>query len=141
MIPDLSVFWVILSVLVLATILNQLLFKPLTQVIAEREAAMTKARRQSDEAAAKARAASEEFTRRTDEARVDVFRQLEEARKAALDRRAHQLADTRREAETTIAEAGARLRDEAATARAALDRDAESMATTIVERVLGRSAS
>jgi F-type H+-transporting ATPase subunit b len=140
-IPDLSVFWVILSVLVLATILNQLLFKPLTQVIAEREAAVTKARRQSDEAAAKARAASEEFTRRTDEARVDVFRQLEEARKAALDRRAHQLADTRREAETTIAEAGARLRDEAATARAALDRDAESMATTIVERVLGRTAS
>jgi F-type H+-transporting ATPase subunit b len=140
-IPDLSVFWVILSVLVLATILNQLLFKPLTQVIAEREAAVMKARRQSDEAAAKARAASEEFTRRTDEARADVFRQLEEARKAALDHRAHQLADTRREAETAIAEASARLRDEAAKARAALDRDAESMATTIVERVLGRSAS
>ena len=44
-IPDLSVFWVILSVLVLATILNQLLFKPLTRVIAEREAAVAAARR------------------------------------------------------------------------------------------------
>ena len=44
MIPDLSVFWVILSVLVLATIQNQLLFKPLTRVIAEREAAVQAAR-------------------------------------------------------------------------------------------------
>ena len=141
MIPDLSVFWVILSVLVLATILNQLLFKPLTRVIAEREAAVATARRQTDEAAAKARAASEEFSRRTDEARADVFRQLEDARKSALDHRAHLLAETRRDAEAAVADASARLRDEAAKARAALDRDAESMATTIVERVLGRRVS
>jgi len=140
-IPDLSVFWVILSVLVLATILNQLLFKPLTRVIGEREAAVAGARRQSDEAAAKARAASDEFDRRTQDARADMFRQLEIARKSALDHRAQLLAQTRLDAETAITEASARLRDEAAKARAALDRDADSMATTIVERVLGRSAS
>ena len=141
MIPDLSVLWVILSVLVLATILNQLLFKPLTRVIGEREAAVAAARRQSDEAAAKARAAAEEFDRRTQDARADIFRQLDDARKSALDHRAHLLAQTRHDAATAITEASARLRDEAAQARAALDRDAESMATTIVERVLGRSAS
>jgi F0F1-type ATP synthase membrane subunit b/b' len=51
------------------------------------------------------------------------------------------LSDTRQQAEASIAEATSRLRAEADEARARLDRDAESLATTIVERVLGRHAS
>jgi F0F1-type ATP synthase membrane subunit b/b' len=66
---------------------------------------------------------------------------MDEARRAALDRRTELLADTRQQAEASIADATARLRADAAEARARLDRDADILATTIVERVLGRTAS
>jgi F-type H+-transporting ATPase subunit b len=95
----------------------------------------------AERAAAEARAASEEFDTRTRDARAEVYRQMEEARRAALDRRAQLLADSRQQAEASIAEAGARLRADADQARSRLERDADSLATTIVERVLGRPVS
>lgn len=141
LLPDLSVLWVIFFVLLLATILNVLLFKPLLRVMEQRQAAVLSARQLAEQAAAQAKAASDEFDARTREARAEVYRQMEETRRAALDRRAALLNDTRQLAEASIAEATARLRAEAAEARARLDRDADSLATTIVERVLGRHAS
>ena len=141
MIPDLSVLWVIVFVLLLATILNQLLFKPLLRVMAAREAAIAAARQLAERAAAQAREASDEFDARTRGARAEVYRQMDEARRAALDHRTELLAETRQQADASIADATARLRAEAAEARARLDRDADILATTIVERVLGHSAS
>jgi F-type H+-transporting ATPase subunit b len=141
LLPDLSVLWVIFFVLLLATILNSLLFKPLMRVMEQRQAAASSARQLAEQAAARAKAATDEFEAKTREARADVYRQMEEARHAALDRRAALMSDTRQQAEAAIAEASARLRAEADEARARLDRDAESLATTIVERVLGRHAS
>ena len=55
-IPDLSVLWVIFFVLLLATILNGLLFKPLIRVMAAREAAVASARQLAERAATQARA-------------------------------------------------------------------------------------
>ena len=141
MIPDLSVLWVIVFVLLLATILNQLLFKPLLRVMAAREAAVASARQLAERAAAQAREASDEFDARTRGARAEVYRQMDEARRAALDHRTELLTETRQQADASIADATARLRAEAAEARARLDRDADILATTIVERVLGHSAS
>jgi F-type H+-transporting ATPase subunit b len=140
-IPDLSVLWVIFFVLVLTTVLNQLLFKPLLRVIAAREGAVASARQLAERAAAQAREASDEFDSRTREARADVYRQMDEARRIAQDHRAALLADSRRQAEATMTEATARVRAEAAAARDRLGRDADTLATTIVERVLGRSVS
>ena len=69
MIPDLSVLWVIFFVLLMATILNSLLFKPLIRVMAAREAAVASARQLAERAATQAREATEEFDARTREAR------------------------------------------------------------------------
>ena len=125
MIPDLSVLWVIFFVLLLATILNGLLFKPLIRVMTAREAAVASARQLAERAATQARQASDEFDARTRDARAELYRQMEDARRAALERRTQLLADTRQQAEASIAEATARLRAEAAEARSRLDRDAE----------------
>lgn len=141
MIPDLSVLWVIFFVLVLATILNQLLFKPLMRVMAERESAVASARQLAEQAAAQARMASDEFEQRTRDARAEVYQQMEASRRAALERRAELLGETRAEAETAITNATATVRAEAEEARARLERDADALATTIVERVLGRNAT
>jgi F-type H+-transporting ATPase subunit b len=140
-IPDLSVLWVIFFVLVLTTVLNQLLFKPLLRVIGAREAAVASARQLAERAATQAREATDEFESRTRDARAEVYRQMDEARRLAEERRAGLLADTRQQAEATMNEATARVRAEAAAARERLDRDADTLATTIVERVLGRSVS
>ena len=70
-----------------------------------------------------------------------MYRQMEETRRAALDRRADVVAATRREIEQTMHEATSRLAAQAGAARAQIERDADSLAATIVERVLGRKAS
>ena len=66
---------------------------------------------------------------------------MEEKRRAALERRAALVADTRREVELSMRAASERVHGQATAARAQIDRDADSLAATIVERVLGRKAS
>ena len=74
-------------------------------------------------------------------ARAEIYRQMEEKRSAALERRAELVANTRREVERSIADATGRVRAQATVARTQLERDADTLATMIVERVLGRKAS
>jgi len=141
MIPDLSVVWVIVFVLLLAAVLDRLLLRPMTRVMAEREGAIRSARDLAESSRARAHEASEEFEARTRAARAEVYRQMDEKRRAALAMRAELVAETRREVEQSLHEASARLQSQADAARRQLDRDADALATSIVERVLGRKAS
>ena len=141
MIPDLSVVWIIALVLILSVLLDRLLLRPLTHVMREREGAIRSARELAESSRAKAQSAADEFESRTRAARNDVYRQMEEKRRAALERRAELVADTRREIEQAVQEATDRLQNQAAAARQQIDRDADALASTIVERVLGRKAS
>jgi F-type H+-transporting ATPase subunit b len=140
-IPDLSTVWVIAFVLVLSVLLDRLLLRPLTRVMRERQDAVRAASDLAETSRGRAQAAAAEFEARTREARGDVYRQMDEKRRAALEHRAEVVAGTRREVEQLITEATTRVRNQADTARAQLDRDADALASTIVERVLGRKAS
>jgi F0F1-type ATP synthase membrane subunit b/b' len=139
-IPDLSVVWVIGFVLLLSVLLDRLLLRPLTHVMREREGAIRPARELAESSRAKAQTASDELDAKTRGARADVYGQMEESRRAALYRRAALVADTRREVELSMRAASERVRGQATAARAQIDRDADSLAATIVERVLGRKA-
>ena len=141
MIPDLSVLWIIAFVLTLSVILDRLLLRPVTRVMQEREGTIRSARDLAESSRAKAQAAADEFEAKTRAARADVYRQMDENRRAALERRSELVAATRSEIEKTMRDATARVQAQAAAARAQLDRDADSLAATIVERVLGRKAS
>jgi F-type H+-transporting ATPase subunit b len=141
LIPDLSVVWVIALVLILSVLLDRLLLRPLTRVMREREGAIRSARELAESSRIRSQAASDEFDARTRAARAEVYRQMEEKRRGALERRAELVASTRREIEQTVHDATDRLRGQAAAARQQIDRDADSLAATIVERVLGRKAS
>jgi F-type H+-transporting ATPase subunit b len=140
-IPDLSVVWVILLVLLLIGVLNRLLLRPMTRVMAERDGAIRSARELAEASQARALAATDELEARTRAARGDVYRQMDEKRRDALERRAQLVAGTRSEVERATADAKQRVRAQALAAREQLDRDADAIATTIVERVLGRKAS
>lgn len=141
MIPDLSVVWVIGFVLLLTVILDRLLLRPITRVMRERESAIRSARDLAEQSRSRAQAAVDEFEEKTRSARTELYRQMDEKRRAALASRAELLAGTRREIERTTDEASKRLAGQAAAARERLERDADALAGTIVERVLGRKAS
>jgi F-type H+-transporting ATPase subunit b len=139
--PDVTVFWVVFLILLTGVILNGLILKPVLRVMADREGAVRSARELAESAAAQARAATAEFEARTQAARSDIYREMDEKRRRALARRAELLAGTRSQVEAEIVTARESLRNQAAAARAALERDANVLAGDIVERVLGRKAS
>jgi len=141
LIPDLSVLWIIAFVLIMTVALDRLLLRPLTRVMREREGAVQSARELAEASRLKAQRASEELEARTRAARAELYGQMDENRRAALGRRAQIVADTRAEIERTVADAAARVAAQAAAARTELERDADALAGSIVERVLGRKAS
>lgn len=141
MLPDLSVFWVVFFVLLLTLILDRLFFRPLLAIIKQREDAVGSAKALANQAAAEARRATEEFDRQTTAARAEVYRQMDEMRRAALDDRASLVEATRKEAETTLAQARADLANDVAAARARLDKDAEILAADAASQILGRRVS
>jgi F0F1-type ATP synthase membrane subunit b/b' len=141
LIPDFSVIWVIGFVLLLSVLLDRLLLRPITRVMSEREGAIRSARELAESSRSRAEAAGEELDGKTRAARADLYRQMEEKRRAALERRTALVAETRQQIERTTREASATVGAQAAAARALLERDADALAATIVERVLGRKAS
>ena len=141
MIPDLSVVWVIFFVLLLTVLLDRLLLRPMTRVMSERDGAIRSARDLAEASRAKAQSASDELESKTRAARGEVYRQMEEKRREALERRAQVVGETRSEVERLMADATSRVQAQASAARVQLERDANTIASTIVERVLGRTAS
>jgi F-type H+-transporting ATPase subunit b len=139
-IPDATSLVVIALLLICVSVVNTLIFKPILQVSEGRARAVRDARELAASAAQKATEATEQFDRTLGAARAEVYRQMDDARRAALDTRATVLADTKREAESAIADATSRLSTQATAARAALEREATTLAGEIVTRVLGRTA-
>jgi F-type H+-transporting ATPase subunit b len=141
LIPGLSVLWVILFVLLLAAVLDRLLFKPLTRVMAERETRVKSAIDLAAQSAERAHTAAAAFEERTTAAQTEVYRQMDETRRAALQRRSEVLGATRTEVEASIAAARARVAEQAEAARTQLERDADALAGEVASRVLGRRVS
>jgi F-type H+-transporting ATPase subunit b len=120
-------------------LLNTLVFQPILRIIDERAGAVRGAKEMAESASQKAAAAAAEYDQKLNTARAEVYRQMDEMRKAALDKRANLLASTRATVEQELRGATARVQQESAEARAALDRDASNLAGAIVSRVLGRA--
>jgi F-type H+-transporting ATPase subunit b len=140
-IPDLSFLWVIFFVLLITTLLNILLFKPLIAVMRQREGAVTSARTLAESAAARAQQAADELESRTKAARADVYQQMDASRRAAEDGRAQLLAAAREQAAASTSASTAQIATETAEARDRIERDAEVIASAIATRVLGRQTT
>lgn len=141
MIPDLSVLWVIAFVLLLATVVERVLLRPLIRTMEERESAVRGARELAEASAARAAEAVARYDAETRSARTEIYRQMDERRRAALEHRAALMADARRQAEADLADARAQLEADAAAARARLAQDADALGAAVAERILGRKAS
>jgi len=140
MIPDITTLWVVFFLLLCTAILNTLIFKPILKIIDARSDAVRGARELAESASTKASAAAAEYDRKLNAARADVYAQIDEARRAALDKRAQLLAETRQVVGGETQSATARVAQESAAARASLDREATDLAGAIVARVLDRAS-
>jgi F-type H+-transporting ATPase subunit b len=138
--PDITTLWVVGFLLLCTYLLNSLVFRPILQVIDQRSNAVRGARELADSAAHKATAAAAEYDQKLNAARTDVYQQMDTMRKSALDKRAELLAATRSTVTQELSAATARVQQESADARTALDRDANTLAGAIVSRVLGRAS-
>lgn len=141
MLPNLSLIWVIVFILVLTFIVDRLLLRPVLGVIKKREETIESARALAQRSAVEAKAASDEFERKTSAARTELYREMDDMRRAALGRRAEIVAQTRTEAEAQIADAARRLDAEARDAKARLETDAQALGAAAAEKILGRRAS
>ena len=140
MIPDISTLWVVFFLLLCTFLSNTLIFQPILRIIDQRTNAVRGARELAESASTKAAAAAAEYDHTLNAARADVYRQIDETRRAALDQRALLLAETRQTVERETQSATARVAQESAEARAALDRHASELANAIVGRVLDRAS-
>jgi F-type H+-transporting ATPase subunit b len=136
--PNLSVIFVVVAVILLAIVLDRVLFKPLLRVMRERESAIKSAMLAAESATAKAQAASAEFDANVAAARADLHQQLDERRRAAEGFRKELVAQTKADVEAQLAGAKAELEAQAAKARATLEAEAEELGRDIATKVLGR---
>jgi F-type H+-transporting ATPase subunit b len=137
---DITTLWVVFFLLLCTFLLNTLIFKPILRVIDQRATAVRGARELAESASSKAAAAAAEYDTELNAARAELYKQIDDTRRAALDKRAALLAGTRQSVERETQSATARVSQESAEARAALDRDASDLANAIVTRVLDRAS-
>ena len=135
---NLSVFWVIAFVLVLAWTLDRTLIKPLTRVMQEREQAIASARELAESAIQRAAAAAREFEEKRAEARADIFKQIDKMRQDLLAHREDILQKARIEADAAFKEASTRLSAQTEDARAQLEHDAQALGIAVAEQMLDR---
>jgi len=122
--------------LLLYAIYQNLLRKPLERVLAERrertEGAVAKAR--ADVAAAEAR--TREYEEKLREARMALFKLQESRRQHAQQLRVQAIAEARARAQEQIRQARLAVDADMATARTALQSEAEQTATEIIRTIL-----
>ena len=135
---NLSLFWVIAFVLVLAWTLERTLIKPLTRVMQEREQAIASARELAESAPQRAAAATREFEEKRAEARADIFKQMDKMRQDLLVHREDILQKARIEADAAFKEASTRLSAQTEDARAQLEHDAQALGIAVAEQMLDR---
>ena len=131
----------VIFVFLLLVILDRLLFRPIIQVLRQREdrtlGALARAREQAAVAEAKARECEAAFQA----ARQEVYRRREAERRAALDERASTLKKGREQAEDLLREAQAGLAAQVEAAKQELRRESHSLGREITEAILGDGTS
>lgn len=137
--PDGSLVFILVLFLIFVFVLNRILFKPIGNVLDERESL-------TDGARAEARAAVNQYGSRLSEyensirqARAEGYRRLEVERAALLQERSQIVEDARREAHSYIEKGKAEIAREAEVARAALETESRQIAERISRTVLGRT--
>ena len=138
LIPDGTLFIHIAIIITMVFVLNRLLFRPVGQVLAEREA---RTHGRSDEARDTMRRVTESLSRYETslrQARAEGYSLLERQQAEANGERQRKIAEVRREVEEQIEEQKRQIQAQVDAARATLEEEARVVAANITSQVLRR---
>jgi F-type H+-transporting ATPase subunit b len=138
---DGSFLFIFFSILLLIYILNRTLFKPINQVLEERErlgaGRVGEARRMLGVYEERLK----QYESRLREARGEAYRRLESQRRESTLDRERMIAEIKAEMNERIESARLGIADQAAGVKQNLEKEVRSMAATISSRILRRSVS
>jgi len=137
---DSSIVPAIIIFLLLVAALNQLLFKPLTKVMAERESQTSGLMNQTQENLNHQLNLFNEYQASIKNARLEGYRRQEQLRAEALKKRSEVLTQSRTAAERMILDSRDSIRSQVENAKQQLTLDTQEMAQKITATILGRSA-
>ena len=126
----------ILIILLFYFILRAVFFKPLLQVMAERDARTMGAQKAAEAAQAAAAERVKQYQEALKQARGQVYAEQEVARKKLLDERAAQLKDARSKAAGEVGAAKERVAGELAAARRDVEATVGQLSAEIARRIL-----
>src|SRR5438445_9628441 len=126
----------VLIILLFYFILRALFFKPLLQVMAERDSRTAGAQKAAEAAQAAAAEKVKEYQEALRQARGQVYAEQEAARKKLLDARAAQIKDARTRAAAEVNVAKARVAAELAAARREVELSVAQLSAEIARRIL-----
>jgi F-type H+-transporting ATPase subunit b len=126
----------VLILLIFYGILRAVFFKPLLQVMAEREARTIGARKAAEAAQAAAAERVKQYQDALKHARAKIYAEQEAARKKLLDERAALLKQERAKAAAEVSKAKQRVAQELGAARREIEAMVAQLAVEIARRVL-----
>jgi len=127
-----------LLVVLLHFYLKRVFFRPLERVLKARYDATEGARKLAEESLAKASEKAAEYQQAIRAARAEIYQEQEESRQRLHQQQAAALLEAKRSADDLVKQAGQGLAVELAEARQTLERNSETLAGRIVERILDR---
>jgi F-type H+-transporting ATPase subunit b len=138
LVPDGTIVLHIAIIITMVFVLNRLLFKPINNILEERE---SRTRGRSGEARETIRRVEENLTSYENslrKARAEGYRLLEQKQAEAFGERHQKIGLVRREVEQQIEEQKGVIRAQADEARATLESEAARIASGISSQILGR---
>jgi F0F1-type ATP synthase membrane subunit b/b' len=137
--PDLSLFAVMAIFILNYLVVRKFFLEPINRVMEEREHETKSADELYEQAMARFNEATANVEERLHIAKRDAANVREKFRADASAHRASVIDKTRGEADSFLAEADTKLKDDVTTARDRIVRESETLAQIAAERILGRA--
>lgn len=134
LVPDGTILLHIVFVLIMVAILNRVLFRPVSQVISDREARNRANLKQVAELEHRIETGTRQYRETLREARASGYKLMEEMRNEGFRERAAKMDSLKKEIEQRVSEEGAAIQSQAESARQALD--TTTLAATIRDQIL-----
>lgn len=138
LVPDGTIFLHIAIILVMVFLLNRVLFRPVGQVLAERESHTHGRTNEAHETVRRAEESMSRYERALREARAEGYQVLERQQAEAAEERRRRLSQVREEVESAVAEQRRVITEQSEAARQSLEAEARRAAAIISAQVLGR---
>ncbi|HEY6229800.1 MAG TPA: ATP synthase F0 subunit B [Pyrinomonadaceae bacterium] len=139
LVPDGTILFHLVLIVVMVSLLNATLLKPVNRILEERERRTKGSASEAQAALANATEKIQQYQRSLREARNSGYAQLDEKRRSASRERDLQVAEVRAEVTRWIDQEKQALKKDEEDARLSLVKDAEARALEIGGRILGRS--